>query len=128
MPRRAGWILAAIAALVLVLGVAIVPRLIHRQILGLGAADIHDVASLPDRISVCGRDWTKDTSGRVLREEEFRPPLGVGGGPPLVDPLPFAPCPSSACTQSALDTPCATVVVVRIGEDAYIGYQLSGGP
>lgn len=112
--------------MVLVLGLATIPGLIHRQVLGRGATDIHDLASLPGRISVCGRDWSRDTSGRVLSGAEIR--QRPGGGPPLVDPLPFAPCPSAACTQSASDTPCATVLVVRIGEDAYVDYELSGGP
>lgn len=125
MPRRGGWILF-VAIVVVVLGLAIVPGLIHRQILGLGATDIHDAASLPDHISVCGRGWTKDTSGRVLTGVEIRP--RPGGGPPLVDPLPFAPCPPGPCTQSALDSPCATAVVVRIGEDSYVYYELNGGP
>jgi hypothetical protein len=124
MSRRGGWILAAIV--VLVLGLATVPGLIHRQVLGLGAKDIHDIATLPDRISVCGRGWTMDTSGRVLSGADIRP--RPGGGPPRVDPLPLAPCPPGPCTNSALDTPCATVVVVRIGEDAYVDYALSGGP
>ena len=122
MSRRAGWILGAVVAL----GLATIPGLVHRQILGLGAADIHDVASLPDRISVCGRDWTRDTSGRVLTGADIQ--ARPGGGPPVVDPLPFAPCPAGPCTQSALDTPCATAVVVRIGEDSYVSYALSGGP
>ena len=125
MPRRGGWILFVVVV-VLVLGLATVPGLIHRLVLGQGATDIHDAASLPDRISVCGRDWHKDTSGRVLSGADIRP--RPGGGPPLVDPLPFAPCPPGPCTQSALDTPCATVVVVRIGQDRYIGYELNGGP
>lgn len=124
MSKRRGWVIAA--SVVIVVGLTTVPGLIRRVALGLGATDIHDLASLPDHISVCGRGWTKDTSGRLLTGADIRP--RPGGGPPLVDPLPFAPCPPGPCTQSALDTPCATVVVVRIGKDAYIGYELSGGP
>lgn len=86
MLRGAGWILAAIV--LVVLGFATVPGLIHRQVLGLGATDIHDAASLPDHINVCGRDWHKDTLGRVLSGADIR--ARPGGGPPLVDPLPFA--------------------------------------
>jgi hypothetical protein len=115
------------AALVVVaLGALAVPGLIHRQILGLGATDIHGIASLPDRISVCGRDWSRDASGREFSQAEARSWTGVE--PSVVDPLPFAPCPHGPCTQSALNTPCDTVVFVRVGEDAYVDYSLSGGP
>lgn len=124
MSRRRGW--AIVAIVVIVLGLATVPGLIHRQILGLGATDIHDVASLPDHISVCGRRWTKDTLGREFSRMEARSWSGVE--PSVVDPLPFAPCPPGPCTQSGLNTPCDTVVFVRVGEDAYLDYALSGGP
>ncbi len=125
MPRRAGWILAAIAVLVLVLGVAIVPGLIHRQILALGATDIHDVGSLPAEISVCGREWHRSASEAGLTGAEAR--SHFGGQLPLVDPLPFAPCPVGPCTATG-SGPCDTVVLVRIGEDRYVDYALSGGP
>jgi hypothetical protein len=121
--RRAGWILAAIV--VLVLGLAIVPGVIHRQILGLGARDIHDVATLPDHISVCGRRWTKDNLGRVFTRAGVVSWSGLE--PTLVDPLPFAPCPPGPCTPTPAG-PCDTVVFVRVGADAYVDYSLSGGP
>jgi len=124
VPRRGGWVLVAIV--VVVLGLATIPGVIHRQILGLGASDIHDVATLPERISVCGRSWHRDITGRVFSGAEMREL--PGGGPPLVDPLPFAPCPPGPCSRSGDNTPCATVVAVRVGEDAYVDYALSGGP
>jgi hypothetical protein len=121
MSRRAGWILGAVVAL----GLATIPGLIHRQILGLGATDIHDVASLPDHINVCDRRWTKDVLGREFGGVDARSHFGVQLA--LVDPLPFAPCPAGPCTTTG-DTPCDTVVLVRVGEDAYVDYELSGGP
>lgn len=124
MPRRGG--LAIVAVIVATIALATVPSLIHRQALGLGATDIHSVASLPDRISVCGRDWDKDATGRRFTRAEIRSQLGVV--PALVDPLPFAPCPRGPCTQKAVNGACDTVVFVRVGEDAYVDYSLSGGP
>jgi hypothetical protein len=40
----------------------------------------------------------------------------------------FGPCPPGVCTTVAESTQCHTVVYVRVGEDAYIDYELSGGP
>lgn len=124
MPRRGGWILF-VAIVVVVLGLAIVPGLIHRQILGLGATDIHDAASLPDHLSVCGRRWSKDDSGRVFSRAGAV--SWAGFAPTLVDPQPFAPCPPGPCTATPAG-PCDTVVFVRVGEDRYVDYALSGGP
>ncbi|MGZ8562302.1 MAG: hypothetical protein ACXWWU_01650 [Candidatus Limnocylindria bacterium] len=115
-----------VAALVVVaLGLLTVPGLVHRVVLGLGATDIHEVASLPDRISVCGRVWNRDAAGREFSRAEIRTRSGVE--PTLVDPLPFAPCPRGPCAQTGNGS-CDTVVYVRVGSDAYVDYSLSGGP
>jgi hypothetical protein len=127
VPKRASRTLAAVAVVaILVLGSVIVPSLIHRQILGLGATDIHDAATLPDQINVCGRDWRKGALGRKFsRAEVF---ANVGAPLSVVDPLPFPPCPPGPCSRDAQNTPCDTVVFVRVGEDAYLEYALEGGP
>ncbi len=123
MSRRGVWAILAIA--VLAIGLVTVPGLIHRQILGLGATDIHVAASLPDHISVCGRRWSRDDSGRVFSRAAAVSWSGLE--PTLVDPSPFAPCPPGPCTPTAAG-PCDTVVFVRVGKDAYVDYGLSGGP
>lgn len=123
MSRRRRW--AIVAIVVVVLGLTTIPGLIHRVVLGLGATDIHEAASLPDHISVCGREWTRDASGREFSRAEIRTQSGVE--PTLVDPLPFAPCPRGPCAQTSNDS-CDTVVYVRVGSDAYVDYSLSGGP
>ena len=109
-------------AVIVVLGWSVV----HRQILGLGATDIHDISTLPDKIGVCGRhyhrgDPPQKTSGAEIRAE-------FGELLPLVDPLPFPPCPAGPCTNVAQEGPCDTVVEVRVGEDDYVMYDLMGGP
>ena len=125
--RRLWALVAAVAvAFLVVLGLAIGPDVIHRQVLGLGATDIHDAATLPDRISICGRDWTRDSLDRRPSRSELLALYGVE--PTLVDPLPFAPCPEGPCAVGLRSPPCDTVVFVRVGEDAYLGYDLVGGP
>jgi hypothetical protein len=94
---------------------------------GSGDADrIHDVSTLPDHISVCGRTWVKDSLGRQSSADEIRALSGLE--PAVVGTGMFAPCPTGACTTVAQGGPCHTVVYVRVGEDAYLDYELSGGP
>lgn len=97
-----------------------------------GPSGIHQRLLLAPRITICDRQY--HTSGAMRTRAE----IAAGGGPVLlVDPgilgL-FAPCPPPdadglrPCTTSALVGPCATVIHVRVGEDAYVTYELSGGP
>jgi hypothetical protein len=87
---------------------------------------VFDGSSLPARLHVCGRSWNKggpETLEAIVAD--YSP------GPTLVSPVLgglLSPCPATACTDIALNTPCDTVVFVRISEDAYVGYSLSGGP
>jgi hypothetical protein len=126
--RRGFLTVVAVAVVVLFVGFgwAAIPELIHRQVLGLGATDIHDAATLPEQISICGRDWTRDSLDRRPSRSELLALYGVE--PTLVDPLPFAPCPEGPCAVGLRSPPCDTVVFVRVGEDAYLGYDLVGGP
>jgi hypothetical protein len=91
-----------------------------------GTSQIHDAASLPSHISVCGRTWAKDDLGRTPRLAEIRSQTGVE--PVVVDPGFLPQCPVGPCTTVAADDPCDTVIYVRVGDDAYIDYSLSGGP
>ena len=121
MSRYQRWAIVAVVSVGLV-----VPSIIHRQVLGLGATDIHDARFLPDQISVCGRDWRRDALDRRFSK------AGVvawsGFDPTLADPGPFAPCPRGVCSNVAQNDPCDTVVFVRLGEDSYIDHSLQGGP
>jgi hypothetical protein len=87
---------------------------------------IYDGSSLPGRLHVCGRTWSK---GEVQTLETIT--ADSSPGPTLVAPILgglLSPCPGAACTDVARNTPCDTVVFVRIGEDAYASYSLAGGP
>jgi len=126
--RRGFLMVVAVVVVVLFVGLGwvAIPQLIHRQVLGLGATDIHDATTLPERLSICGRDWTRDSLDRRSSRSELLALYGVE--PTLVDPLPFAPCPEGPCAVGLRSPPCDTVVFVRVGEDAYLGYELVGGP
>jgi hypothetical protein len=96
---------------------------------GRDPTTIHAVGSLPDRISVCGRTWTKDVRLHEVTLEQASA-LREGGDAVVVATGPFAPCPirSDPCTAVTGTGMCETVVFVRVGKDAYIAYALSGGP
>jgi hypothetical protein len=91
-----------------------------------GADQIHDVSALPEHLSVCGRTWVKDNLSRQSSAAQIR--ATSGSDPAVVGTGALAPCPAGVCTQVAQSGPCQTVVYVRVGEDAYIDYELSGGP
>jgi hypothetical protein len=87
---------------------------------------IYDGSTLPGRLHVCGRTWSK---GEAQTLEAIT--ADYSPGPTLVAPILgglLSPCPGTACTNVALNTPCDTVIFVRIGEDAYVAYSLAGGP
>lgn len=96
-----------------------------------GPSGIHDAAFLPSKISVCDREYRLGGQVRTREalEAEQSPPL-------LLDPglFGFTGCPGAdaqgqrPCSDSATDGPCATVVYVRIGDDAFMAYGLVGGP
>ncbi|MBI3751607.1 MAG: hypothetical protein HY263_08150 [Chloroflexi bacterium] len=102
------------------------PGLVHRWVLGRGATDVHELASLRQTVGVCGRDYRIDERRTVRTHDEIVAWSGLE--PTLVDPDPFPPCPAGVCTTASDSVPCATVVFVRVGSDAYVGYALQGGP
>jgi hypothetical protein len=123
------WVAGLIAVVVieLVAVTAILgPGLVHRWVLGLGATDVHELASLQETVGVCGRDYRIDEGRTVRTHAEIV--SWSGHEPTLVDPDPFPPCPVGVCTTVSDSVPCATIVFVRVGEDAYVDYSLQGGP
>jgi len=124
MSRTWRWVTAIVAtaaliALALVVILVVVP--------GRDPNTIHDAAALPARIQVCGRSWMMDTSRRRYTLDQARSTKS-SGEPSVVATGPFAPCPPGPCTGVAAPAPCDTVVFVRVGQDAYVEYALTGGP
>ena len=124
MPKRIGRgiVLVLFASATLLVGILIVPRLGN---LFVGPGGIHDAAALPEQTTICGRGWRKDAPSRQLTLAAVRARGGIE--PVIADPGLFAPCPAGACTRVA-GGPCHTVIYVRVGEDAYLAYELQGGP
>jgi hypothetical protein len=123
MLRNRRLVIGAVVVVVCIAGGALA---VQTVLAGRDPNTVHAPGSLPDRISVCGRDWTKDVLGQQVTFEQART-MKSGGDPSVVATGPFAPCPPGPCT--ATDSgPCDTVVFVRLGEDAYVDYALSGGP
>ena len=85
------------------------------------AGGYSDRRSLPAQISMCGRQWTRDD---VLRPWSAADPR-IAGRMTVVTPGPFGLL--TACPWPRT-TFVATVIFVRIGEDAYVDYSLRGGP
>jgi len=116
---------ALLVGLGLVAALLLVRSYVYIPFLGDDTSVIHDPASLPETLHVCGRTWHKEDPSRQRTEEEL---TSLYQSPPVVvDPRQFAECPSGACTAT-VGGPCATVIFARVGEDAYLGYSLSGGP
>lgn len=116
----------AAAALGLVLGANVLATQVSLPLPWHGQPAIHDIASLPQSIGTCGRSWSKDATGRSVT---FADASTQGGGvtPGVVDPGLLTACPANACSAWA-SGPCATVIFVRVGDDAYVDYALQGGP
>lgn len=122
--RRA--IAAGIAVVALCVTVAIAGAWYrHHWIDRTGALDIHDQATLPDHIHVCGRDWRRSADLEPRELSFWRARWGLE--PIVVDIAPFAPCAPGPCTNIAAG-PCHTVVLVRITEVGYVPFELVGGP
>ena len=113
---------AAVFVVLLALG-RIIPT---GPILGDSAPTIHDAATLPGQITVCGRDWSKDPLNRQFSRAQIQAQFGDEAT--VVDPGLVAPCPAGPCTLVGENGPCDTVVFVRVGEDACLDYALQGGP
>ena len=117
--RRRSLVAVAVFAAVLLPLIAVAVTVLQ----GPGATSIHSRFGLPERVHICGRDYR----GPVY-EQTLAAIRADGIEPVLVDTGLLAPCPAGACTNVAEPTACATVVYVRIGEDAYVSYELLGGP
>ncbi|HEY7025163.1 MAG TPA: hypothetical protein VH371_09405 [Candidatus Limnocylindrales bacterium] len=125
MSRRA-WLAGTVVAVVgVVVATVVLANLVYLPVVGQIDPGIHDAASLPPSIHVCGRSWHKDGLGRQYTLVQVADTFG--GTPTVVDTRPFAACPAGACTTSA-GPACDTVIFVRVAEDSFVDYALNGGP
>jgi len=118
MKRRTVFAIAAAAAILIPL-VLVAATVLQ----GPGTTAIHNALTLPDRVHACGRNYHGPGAPRPIAQIR-----ADGTEPVLVDTGWLGRCPAGACTTVATNTPCATVVYVRVGEDAYVAYELLGGP
>jgi hypothetical protein len=81
---------------------------------GPGVTSIHDPNKLPERISLCGRQYHQGPEAARTLEAIRSDGLPVI----LVDTGPLAPCPAGRLSAT---------VYVRVGTDAYVSYELFGG-
>ena len=109
-----------------ILAALLTPWFLHHWVERAGASDIHDVGSLPERITACGRRW--DRGPGIVPTTLAAAQARSGVEPAVVDIAPFAPCPAGPCTGSAADAPCDTVVYVRVTTTEYVAFALVGGP
>ena len=77
MSRRRRVIVATVFVVLVALGRIIPTGLILGQIFGFSASTIHAAATLPDQISVCGRDWTRDALDRQFSRAQIRAQFSV---------------------------------------------------
>jgi hypothetical protein len=92
----------------------------------IGASAARDPRNLPARISICGRDWTKDALNRELSRDEVY--ARTEAEPIVVSTGPFAACPPEVSAAGGDAGGMATVVFVQTGEDRFVPYELVGGP
>jgi hypothetical protein len=120
------------AILVVALAVALLAAGSIVSHVAAGPTGVHQSWLVAPRLTICDRHYGSSDAIHTRAE------LDASGGPiVLVDPgilgL-FAPCPgpdtngNRPCTTDGSAGPCATVVVVRVGEDSYREYALAGGP
>lgn len=92
---------------------------------GCSPGAIHEAASLPETLSTCDREWVLSSlPAATMATLEYQ----IGSTPAIVDPAAVTPCPPGACTAIPANGSCHTVIYARVGTDAYVGYELQGGP
>ena len=85
---------------------------------------IHDAMTLPQTFTMCGRTWTKDALERQPSLGSIRSAIGVE--PVVLDPGLLTTCPTGPCTAQPGESPCHTVVYVRVGDEDSAPRRLGG--
>lgn len=114
-----GVLVIAIPSVVLLRSCTYVP------ILNDGGPEVHVAAELPERIHVCGRTYGYHWTPTQHSLAEIR---AMTNEPVFVNPWFFAACPRGGYFEYKGNQVNTTVMFVRVGEDAYVTYSLSGGP
>jgi hypothetical protein len=123
MSRRgiAVFVLLVVAALLMVL----LRSYNYVPILNDGAPNVHNAADLPERIRVCGRTDGHQEGGPQLTLTEV---TERSDHPAFVNPWIFAACPRYGYFEDSAGRIVTTAMFVRVGDDTYDTYSLSGGP
>lgn len=120
--RRAAVVVILIVAIPLVV---LVRSYNYVPILNDGGSDVHAAAELPQRIRVCGRTYGNHGIGHQFTLAQVTERTDH---PAFVNPWIFAACPRNGYFEDGGERIVTTVLFVRVGEDAYLTYELSGGP
>jgi hypothetical protein len=123
MSRRAAAVIV-LAAIAVPL-VALIRSYNYVPVLNDGAPNVHNAAELPDRIHVCGRIYGHHGVGAQWTLSHVKE---ITDNPAFVNPWIFAACPRYGYFEDGGERIVTTVMFVRVGEDAYDTYALSGGP
>ena len=124
-PARFSWLGIALLGGAVVVALVVTVGIFLPALGALGEAAGRDPANLPARISVCGRDWTKDALDRTLTRDEI---LARTDAEPIVVATGAAPaCPPEVAAGGDPDG-MATTVYVKVGDNAFVAYDLVGGP
>lgn len=123
---RTRWIAVAAVLVAVALLVVVSP-------LDPGRSGVHRGPILTSTITVCERQYRGgDGPVRSLADIDVNELTPVLVDPGFLGLFPSCPAPGAdgnrPCSRDPSAGPCATVVYVRVGADAYAAYELAGGP
>ena len=124
-PARFSWLGIALLGGAVVVALVVTVGIFLPAIGALGTAGSGDPAALPARISVCGRDWTRDALERTFSRDEIL--ARTDAEPIVVATGPSANCPPEVGTGGTAEG-MATTVYVKVADDAFVAYDLVAGP
>jgi hypothetical protein len=125
-PTRFNWIGVAVLGAAGVVAFVVTTGAFLPALAEIGRAAARDPANLPDSITVCGRDWRKDPLDRAQTREEV---FARSEAEPIVVSAGLLPaCPQEVGADGADAEGMAPVVYVLVGDDAFVPYELIGGP
>ncbi len=125
-PTRFSWVGIALLGGAAVVAFTVTLGVFLPAIASLGEAAPRDPAGLPPRIRVCDLDWTRDALNRTFTRAEI---VARADAQPIVVSTGLAPaCPPEVGAPGGDPDGMATVVYAKVGDDAFVSYELVGGP